>query len=177
MGMEGDFDMTKEIDIKRFDKALPVGGAWHTFRQEMDRLFDRFSGGFESVSLQPFTHMQRLWSPGLTGLASLAVDVAESDKAYTITAELPGLNEKDVEVSIADDMLVIKGEKHQEKEEKGKNHYVSERSFGSFQRMFSLPRGTDGAKVEARFQNGVLTVSVPKTAEKQETRKVEVKAA
>ena len=170
--------MSKEIDIKRFDKALPaMGGSWHAFRQEMDRLFDRFSGGFESVSLQPFTHMQRLWSPGLTGFASLAVDVAESDKAYTITAELPGVSEKDVEVSVGDDMLVIKGEKHQEKEEKDKNHYVSERSYGAFQRMFSLPRGADSSKIEARFQNGVLTVSVPKTAQKQEPRKVEVKAA
>ena len=170
--------MSKEIDIKHYHHALPaMSGAWQTFRQEMDHLFDRFSDGFESISLQPFTHIQRLWSPGLTGFAALAVDVTESDKTYTITAELPGVNEKDVEVSVSDDMLVIKGEKHQEKEEKNKSHYVSERSYGAFQRMFSLPRGTDTTKVEARFQNGVLTVSVPKTAEKQETRKVEVKAA
>lgn len=168
--------MSKEISIKHHHHTLPAtSGAWHTLRQEMDRLFDRFSGGFESMSLQPFTHMQRLWSPGMTGFASLAVDVAENEKAYTITAELPGVDEKDVQVSVDDDMLVIKGEKHQEKEEKNKNHYVSERSYGAFQRMFSLPRDTDGAKVEARFQNGVLTVSVPKSAEKQQTRKVEVK--
>jgi HSP20 family protein len=170
--------MSKEIDVKHQHNALPAtNGAWHTLRQEMDQLFDRFSDGFESISLQPFTHMQRLWSPGVTGFAPMAVDVAEGDKAYTITAELPGVNEKDVDVSVDEDMLVIKGEKHQEKEEKSKNRYVSERSYGAFQRMFSLPRGTDATKIEARFQNGVLTVSVPKTAQKQEARKVEVKAA
>ena len=169
--------MSKEIDIKHHHALPATSAAWHTFRQEMDHLFDRFSDGFESVSLQPFTHMQRLWSPGLTGFAPLAVDVAESDKTYTITAELPGVNEKDVDVSVTDDMLVIKGEKHQEKEEKNKDHYISERSYGAFQRMFSLPRGTDTAMIDAHFQNGVLTVSVPKTADQQQTRKVEVKAA
>jgi HSP20 family protein len=169
--------MGKEIEIKR-NHALPLTSRpWQTFRQEMDHLFDRFSDGFESVSLQPFTHLQRLWSPGLTGFAPLAVDVAEDDKSYTITAELPGVSERDVDVSIHNDMLIIKGEKHQENEEKSKDRYVSERSYGAFQRMFSLPRETDVAKIEARFQNGVLTVSVPKTANRQEPRKVEVKAA
>lgn len=170
--------MSNEIEVKRGHHAVPVvNETWHNFRQEIDRLFDRFSDGFESLSLQPFTQMQRLWGPGVTGFATLAVDVAENDKAYTITAELPGVAEKDVEVSVSDDVLTVKGEKRREKEEKGKNSYISERSYGAFQRMFSLPRGTDPSKVEARFQNGVLTVSVPKTAEKQETRKIDVKAA
>src|SRR5690348_16104526 len=116
--------MSKEIDIKHHHNALPAtSAAWHSLRQELVQLFDRFSDGFESVSLQPFTHMQRLWSPGLTGFAPLAVDVAETEKAYTVTAELPGVNEKDVEVSVSDDMLVIKGEKRQETEEKNKNLY------------------------------------------------------
>ena len=106
-----------------------------------------------------------------------AVDVAENDKSYVITAELPGVPEKDVEVSVSDDMLVIKGEKRHENEEKGENHYFSERSYGSFRRMFSLPRETDAAKIEAHFKNGVLSVTIPKTEAKQESRKVEVKAA
>jgi HSP20 family protein len=170
--------MNKDIEIKRHINTVPaMAETWQSFRHEIDSLFDRFSNGFESFSLQPFTNMQQLWSPGVTGFANPAVDVAESDAAYTITAELPGVKEKDVEVSISDDMLVIKGEKRQEREEKDKSHYLSERSYGTFQRMFALPRGTDSNKIEARFQNGVLVVLVPKTGQKSESRKIEVKAA
>jgi HSP20 family protein len=170
--------MSQEIEVTRHNHTVPaMSEAWHNFRHEIDRLFDRFSDGFESMSLQPFGYMQRLWNNNVAGFAPLAVDVSETDKAYTVTAELPGVREKDIEVSVGDDVLVIKGEKHQEKEEKSRNRYVSERSYGAFQRMFNLPRGADGSKVEARFQNGILTVTVPKLAERQETRKVEVKAA
>lgn len=169
--------MSKAIDIKRHHHSVPaLTGTWRDFRQEFDRLFDRFSEGFDSVSLQPFTNMQKLFEP-LAGFTHLSVDVAEGDKSYTITAELPGVSEKDIEVSVSDDMLVITGEKRQEKEEKNDNHYISERSYGSFRRMFSLPAGTAADKIEAQFRNGVLTVTVPKTAAKQESRKVEVKAA
>jgi len=170
--------MTKGIDIKDRHNAVPaMNGAWQSLRKEIDHVFDRFSDGFESISLQPFTNMQKLWSPAITGFANLAMDVVESDEAYTVSAELPGVEEKDIEVSVSDDMLVIKGEKKQEKKEKDKSRYLSERSYGAFQRMFSLPRGADGGKVEAHFQNGILVVSIPKTAQKQETRKIEIKAA
>ena len=170
--------MNKSIDIKRHHHAVPaLTGTWRDFRQEIDRLFERFSEGFDSVALQPFTNVQKLFEPLTSGFAHLSVDVAENGKAYTITAELPGVPEKDVEVSVSDDMLIIKGEKRQEREEKDDNHYISERSYGSFRRMFSLPRGTDADKIEAHFKNGILTVSVPKTEEKQQSRKVEVKAA
>ena len=170
--------MNKEIDIKRHHHAVPaMSEAWQSFRQEIDRLFDRFSDGFESVSLQPFTSMQRLWNDGVTGFANLAVDVTETDAAYTVTAELPGVKEKDVEVSVSDDVLVIKGEKRHEKEEKSQNRHLSERSYGSFQRMFRLPHGTDGAGIQAHFRNGVLVVSIPKNATRSETRKIDVKAA
>lgn len=170
--------MSKEIAVKHQHHNLPATNeAWRNFRQEIDRIFDRFSDGFESLALQPFTSLERLWGPSVTGFASLAVDVSETDKAYTITAELPGVKETDVDVSVSDDMLVIKGRKEREREEKGKNRYLSERSFGAFQRMFTLPRDTDSSKIEARVKDGVLTVTVPKTAKKQETQKVEVKAA
>jgi HSP20 family protein len=169
--------MNKEISVKRHHAVPAMSGAWQSFRQEIDRLFDRFSDGFESVSLQPFTNLQQLWSPGVTGFANLAVDVADSDEAYTITAELPGVKEKDIEISVSDDLLVIKGEKRLEKEEKSRNHFLSERSYGAFQRMFNLPHGTDSRKVEASFQAGVLKISIPKTGQKQQARKIEVKAA
>lgn len=172
--------MNKQIQVKHDNSqhALPaMNNAWRHFRHEIDRIFDRFSDGFESVSLQPFVSMQRLWDPGVTGFASLAVDVSETDKAYTIGAELPGVQDKDIEVSVDEGMLVIKGHKEREREEKEKDHYLSERSYGSFQRMFSLPRDCDGAKIEARFHNGVLTVTVPKVARSHDVKKVEIKAA
>lgn len=166
--------MTRQIEV-RHDRSVPVAGeAWRDFRNEIDHLFDRFSDGFESFSLEPFTKMQKLFRPG-SGFAPMSVDVGENDKAYTITAELPGVEEKDIEVSVHDDMLVIKGEKHQEHEDKGRNRYVSERSYGMFQRMFGLPRGTKADKLQAKFHNGILSVTVPKAA--QESQKIKINAA
>jgi HSP20 family protein len=111
-------------------------------------------------------------------VASPAVDVTESDKAYEITAELPGLDEKNIEVNVANGGLTIRGEKKEEKEEKQKDYYVSERRYGSFERYFSLPEGVDADKIQASFKNGVLKVTLPKTAEAQKpAKKIEVKAA
>jgi HSP20 family protein len=104
------------------------------------------------------------------------VDVAERENEYEITAELPGMEEKDIEVNVSDDLLTIKGEKREEKEEKKKDYYVSERRYGSFQRSFSLPDGIDANKIEAKFINGVLTVILPKTPEAQKKqKKIEIK--
>jgi len=168
--------MGKEVPIKSQAPVPAVNDSWHTLRHEIDRAFDRFSEGLESLSMQPFSRLQRLWSPGLTGLASLAVDISESGKAYLITAELPGVEEKDIDVVVEDDLLVIRGEKRQEKEEKSDKAFLCERSYGAFQRMFTLPRGTDASAVEAGFRNGVLTVTVPKSPQSQTSRKVAVKA-
>ena len=107
-----------------------------------------------------------------------AVDVSETDKAYEITAELPGMDEKNVEVKLANDVLTIKGEKQDEKEEKRKDYYMRERSFGSFQRSFQVPDGVDADKIEANFKKGVLTVTLPKSTEAQKAeKKIAVKAA
>ena len=107
-----------------------------------------------------------------------AVDVAETEKAYEITAELPGLDGKNVEVKFADGILTIKGEKQEEKEEKKKDYYLSKRSYGSFQRSFQVPDSVDPDKIEASFKNGVLTVTLPKNADSQKTaKKITVKAA
>jgi HSP20 family protein len=141
----------------------------------MDDLFDRFSDGVETFSLKPFAELENLWT-SRTSLAPLAVDVSETDNAYTITAELPGVEEKNIDVNVQNGVLTIKGEKQAEREEKGKNRYLSERSYGSFQRMFGLPKGTDDSKVAAGFHNGILTVSIPKSAQPA-ARKIEVKAA
>jgi HSP20 family protein len=100
-----------------------------------------------------------------------AVDVTEADGGYEVTAELPGMDEKNIEVKLANRTLTIKGEKRDEKEETKKDYYMRERNFGSFQRSFTLPEGVDIDKIEASFKKGVLTVTVPKTAEAKKAEK------
>jgi HSP20 family protein len=105
-----------------------------------------------------------------------AVDVTETDKAYEITAELPGLEEKNIEVKLANGVLSIKGEKQEEKEEKQKDYFRRERSFGSFERTFQVPDDVEEDKIEAGFKNGILSVTLPKSAEAQkQAKKIEVK--
>jgi HSP20 family protein len=99
------------------------------------------------------------------------VDIAEKNSAYEVTAELPGMDEKDIEVTFSDGVLTIKGEKKEEKEEKDKDYYLSERRFGSFQRTLRVPQGVDADKISATVKNGVLTVTMPKTAEAQKRQK------
>ena len=95
-----------------------------------------------------------------------------------ITAELPGMDEKNVEVKLINGVLTIKGEKQDDKEEKKKDYYMRERSFGSFQRSFQVPEGVDTDKIEANFKKGVLTVTLPKSAETQKAeKKIAVKSA
>ncbi|MCR5891710.1 Hsp20/alpha crystallin family protein [Burkholderia cepacia] len=99
-------------------------------------------------------------------------------KAYEITAELPGLEEEDVEVKLANGGLTIKGTKNEEKEEKRKDYYLHERRYGSFERYFDMPQGIDKDKIEATFKKGVLTVTLPKTPEAQKAeKKIPIKGA
>ena len=138
------------------------------FQREVNRLFDDF---FRTPALAGGTE-------GMFAAATPRVDVSESERDYEITAELPGMDEKDIELTLANNVLTIRGEKKTEREEKDKNYYLSERSFGSFRRSIPLPAEVDDDKVEARFKNGVLTVRLPKSAEAQaKTRRIEVKAA
>jgi len=91
---------------------------------------------------------------------------------------LPGMDEKSIEVKLANGVLTIKGEKQNEKEEKQKDYYLRERSFGSFERSFQVPDGVDGDKIAANFKKGVLTLTLPKSAEAQKAeKKIAVKAA
>lgn len=166
------------VEVKKPGTGFPsVPEHFRSLRNEMDRLFDRFAGG---VGFPPFGRMFDLAPPwrgdgGFT--ASPAVEVSEDDKCYRITAELPGLSEKDVEVTISGDSLLIKGEKRQEREDKQKNYHFSERSYGSFQRAFTLPEGIERDKIDAEFSKGVLTITLPKSADAQKQKKIEVKAA
>lgn len=139
------------------------------FRREMDRLFDDFTGGLLGRSLFDPMPFRRTEGPFRR---MPAVDVAETDKAYEITADLPGLEEKNIEVKLANDVLSIKGEKQEEKEEKEKDYYRCERSFGSFERSFQVPDHVEEDKIEA----GVLSVTLPKSAAAQkQAKKIEVK--
>lgn len=105
------------------------------------------------------------------------IDVAESDKEVVVTAELPGLNDKDFEVTLAGDLLTIKGEKKSEHEEKNGDATYMERRFGSFARTLRLPFEIGNEKIDAKYDKGVLTVRVPKPAEVQKrVRRIEVKA-
>jgi HSP20 family protein len=136
------------------------------FRREMDRMFDDFLRG---SALRPAL-------AGWQGTAP-AVDIDETDKELVITAELPGVTDKDVEVSLAGDILTIKGEKKAEQEQKNGDTYYAERRFGSFSRSFRLPFRLADEKVDAKFKDGVLTIRLPKPPELQKpVRRIEVKA-
>ncbi len=94
-----------------------------------------------------------------------SIDVKDKDKKIEITAELPGMDEKDIDLSLTKDALVLKGEKKEEREEKEDGYWHTERRYGSFQRVIPLPDAIDTEKAEATFKKGVLQISIPKTAE------------
>jgi HSP20 family protein len=152
----------KQVPVRR-EEENPL---W-AFRREMDRLFDDFFGAWGGRALAPFGEGWGAFSP--------QVDVAEMEDEIKVSAELPGLDNEDIDVSLSDDVLTISGEKKEEKEEKGKNYYRSERSYGAFRRDIPLPSQVDADKVDAVFQKGVLTITLPKTAEAK-AKKVTVKA-
>ena len=140
-----------------------------TLQREVDRVFDEFTRGWPGFALPAM---------GSAGVPDLTprMDVTETDKEYEITAELPGLEEKDVTVNIADGILTIRGEKKAEKEEKDKNYHLVERSYGSFSRSLELPEGVNADVIKASIANGVLKVTVPKPAPAQ-VKTIDVKSA
>jgi HSP20 family protein len=171
---------TQPVEVKRAPAvANAPPEAWRSFRTEMDRLFDRFAGGFGFPALRQMFDVGPAWrSETSLAMSVPAMDFTEDDQAYRLTAELPGLSEKDIEVTVSGDTLTLKGEKKEEKEEKNKNYYLSERSYGAFQRAITLPDAIDRDRIAAEFSKGVLTVTLPKTQEAQkQQKKIEVKAA
>jgi HSP20 family protein len=151
------------VTVNRDRGAARSDNAFVSLRREIDRLFEDFTRGFSAFG---------------NGKADLlpCMDVSETDKEIEITAELPGLEEKDVQINVVDNVLTIRGEKKAEKEEKDKNHRMIERSYGAFERTLELPVGVNADAIKANIAKGVLKVTVPKPAPAQ-VKKIDVKAA
>lgn len=150
------------VAVGRRNDLARSANPFEFLQSEIDRLFGDFTRSFPSFR-----------APALVP----SMDVAETDKEIEITVELPGLEDKDVQVNVADNVLTVRGEKKAEKEEsKDKNHWLLERSYGSFVRSLTLPEGVKAEDIKAEIAKGVLTVKVPKPAPAQ-TKRVEVKAA
>jgi len=142
---------------------------WHRreldrFRGEMDRLFNRFFNlGPSEAGLE-----EGEWMP--------LVDVSETGKEVLVNAEVPGMDPKDIDISLSGNLLTLKGERKHEEEKKGKSFHRIERSYGAFTRTIQLPAEVDSNKVDASYKDGVLTIRMPKTKE-ESVRKIEVKTA
>jgi HSP20 family protein len=129
-------------------------------RREMDRLWDSFFEGRPGREVEEVGE----WLPTL--------DLSETENDLVVKAEIPGIDPKEIDISLANEMLTIKGEKKQEKEEKEENYHLIERSYGSFVRTIPLPREVQGDKISASYKNGILKVTLPKS---EEAKKKEIK--
>ncbi|HYB08926.1 MAG TPA: Hsp20/alpha crystallin family protein [Alphaproteobacteria bacterium] len=185
---------TRNVSVQKPGKggeqaAVPMTGPsgaspLMSLRGELDRVFDDFFRGWPSLMSFPsrlfnFDPFQRAGEPLVSAYVGLApkVDVSETADSYRIEAELPGIDEKDIKVSVSDGILSIKGEKKAEREEKGRDYRLSERSYGTIQRSFALPDGIDEEKIAAAFSKGVLTLTLPKTpAAKTKERQIEIRS-
>ena len=156
--------------ITRFQRrplrpSLPAFAATPMFddlENRMRKLFDENFLPFDTELAQPIT-----WLP--------ATDIAETPEAMTITAELPGMDRKDVDISVDDGVLTIRGEKTDTRNTETQKFHYTERTYGSFERTFTLPRTVDATKITAEFGKGVLTIMMPKTVEaKAKAHKIEV---
>lgn len=145
---------------------------WRPFealRRQLDRFFDEAPLQRRSGEMEPFERFMGNWQ------GTPPVDFVERDNDYELTAELPGLDHKDVEVKIANGALVIHGEKKMEREEKKEGAYFTERRYGSFRRSFRLPENVDAENVAASFEKGVLKVTLPKSAvARTEEKKIDI---
>lgn len=153
--------------------------AWRPFeglRREVDRLFDDFNlNPFHLPLRRPAFDLEPFWQAD-SWVAQPAMDLVERDSAFELTAEMPGLDERNIEVDVANGVLTVKGQKEEDKVEKKEDFRLRERRFGSFVRSVRLPETVEADKIEASFKNGVLKVTLPKKPEAQKPiKKIEVK--
>ncbi len=163
--------MADEVTGKGQAGGLPsrYPDQFSAFRTELDRLFDSFLTGI------PILSNLRQSFPAAQGLTP-AWDVKETEKELLIKADLPGIDEKDIHLTINDGVLSLRGEKKIERKDEHENYHLMERSYGSFQRSIRLPATVDQDKAEAQFDKGVLTITLPKRPETvKEQKKIEIK--
>ncbi len=134
--------------------------------EEMQKVIDKF-----------FEEFPRIWPVTLSAETFVpAVDISETDKSYEFEIELPGMKKEDVDIEIDDGVLTIRGEKREERKEEKKGYKKIERNYGKFERSFSLPSDIDEKNISAKFENGVLNISIPKSPEsKSAKRKIDIK--
>ena len=157
--------ITDLIPWRRQEPARREESEMTAFERDMDRLFERF---FQGSPLAPFGESWGAFSP--------SVDVVETDDQIKVSAELPGLDDKDIEVSLDRGVLTISGEKSEEHEEERENYYRTERTYGSFRRAILVPTEVNQDEVEAVFRNGVLTITMPKAEVVEGRKRISVKA-
>ena len=174
--------MPVHTDDKKTDQQPIATDPWRPLeklRQQVDHLFEDFNRG---SMLTPFRRglfdVEPFWNREFIGRSVPAVDITEKDESFEITAELPGMDQENIDIKLSNGNLIIKGEKKEDKEEKSKGYHLSERHYGSFQRAFSLPKGVDTDKIEANFSKGVLSISLPKKPEAMNADKmVQIKSS
>jgi len=153
------------MSLVRWNPARELA-AWPSdlfgIQREMNKMFNNFFRG----DIQDEDSALMAWTP--------AVDIAEHDDEYLVKVELPGVNKDEVKITVESNILTIRGEKKQEKEIKKENYHRVERSYGSFQRSFTLPTTVKSDKIDASYKDGILSVSLPK-AEEAKPKQIEVK--
>ncbi len=132
----------------------------------LDSFFDRFESLFEDLTMPSLLEERDVWEP--------AFDIIENEKEYVVTAELPGVDPEDIDITISGGILTIRGEKRREEEERGEGYYFLERRYGSFQRSFRLPEDIKEDEIEATYKNGVLKLVIPK-AHPGNIRRIEIR--
>jgi HSP20 family protein len=147
-------------DVTTWHPVSDLADEFVTMQREIDRMFDRFRGG-------------TLDDSGTTAFMPV-VDIIKGANQYDIRVELPGVKKEDVKITIQNDVLTIRGEKKQETQKKGENVHRVERSYGAFQRSFTLPTSVKSEAIEASYDNGILNISLPK-AEEAKPKEIEVK--
>ena len=169
-------ESNKNLPSQKSASYIPESfGDWNPFgslHRDLDQMFNALRSGFwRSSAGGQSSELAPMWQRMSGRALAPAVDIAETNDQYELTAELPGMDPEHVEVKIANGRLTIKGEKKEETEEEKEGYHLSERRYGSFQRSFDLPDGVDADKIIAEFKNGVLKISIPKTPELQEKEK------
>jgi HSP20 family protein len=150
-------------EMTRWSGAFPVFRGFESLRRDMNRMFDEF---FRGDILADESFFGRDWTP--------AVDVIENNDAYVLKAELPGMNKDDVKITLENNVLTIRGEKKNEMEKKEGDFHRVERSYGLFERSFTIPGSIKANDIDAQYKDGVLTLTLPK-AEEAKPKLIDVK--